>query len=101
MNITIQEISTLQGNKFSERFTLTLPLYADVLSVHRSDKTNHPMLVVMMDLDQTETEERTFELYPTGATGMFNDDVERKYVGTYQYQNGEFVGHVFEVLDKA
>jgi hypothetical protein len=41
-------------------------------------------------------EDRKFELVGTGHTFIMDDS--KKYIGTYQYQNGEFVGHLFEVI---
>jgi len=45
---------------------------------------------------ENETEERCFELFGTGHKIHTDMGVDRKYLGTYQYQNGEFVGHLFE-----
>ena len=43
-----------------------------------------------------DTEERLFELFGTGQEIKYDMGIDRKYIGTYQYQKGEFVGHVFE-----
>ena len=43
-------------------------------------------------------EERLFELFGTGQEIKYDMGVDRKYIGTYQYQKGEFVGHVFEYI---
>jgi hypothetical protein len=44
-------------------------------------------------------EDRFFELYGTGHSIHEDMGIERKYIGTYQYQRGEFVGHIFERLN--
>jgi len=37
---------------------------------------------------------RTFEIFGTGQS--MNNDRDRKYIGTYQINNGMYVFHVFE-----
>jgi len=46
--------------------------------------------------DESEKEERIFELFGTGHQIKEDMGVDRKYIGTYQYQKGNFVGHIFE-----
>ena len=40
------------------------------------------------------TDKDVREFLKNGAMG-----IERNYIGTYQYQRGEFVGHIFERLN--
>jgi hypothetical protein len=44
-----------------------------------------------------EKEDRNFELVGTGHPIQYNAGTARKFLGTYQYQKGEFIGHVFEI----
>ena len=48
---------------------------------------------------EVEMEIRYFELFGTGHEIPSDMGVDRKYVGTYQYQRGEFVGHIFERIN--
>jgi hypothetical protein len=44
-------------------------------------------------------EERFFELFGTGNP-IYNDmEIQRKFIGTYQYKKGQFVGHIFERIN--
>jgi hypothetical protein len=44
-------------------------------------------------------ETRYFELFGTGDTIPNDMGIERKYVGSYRYGNGEFFGHIFERIN--
>ena len=74
---------------------LKVPQNAEILTVQQDQKTNKPCIWVMVNTEN-EKEERIFELFGTGQEIKFDMGVDRKYIGTYQYQKGEFVGHVFE-----
>ena len=93
MNQTIWKFET----PFEEIFTLEMPKGAEILSVHRDEKTNIPCILALV-YPENEKEKRTFELFGTGQSIHTDMGISRKYVGTYQYQRGEFVGHVFERL---
>lgn len=71
---------------------------AEILCVQQDKKTNIPCIWALVESDNT-LEERVFELFSTGNEMKFDMGVERKYIGTYQYQNGEFVGHLFERIN--
>jgi len=74
---------------------LKLPKDAEILTVQQDEKTFKPCIWLMVKTDN-ETEERLFELFGTGQEIKYDMGIDRKYIGTYQYQKGEFVGHVFE-----
>jgi hypothetical protein len=94
MNRTIWKYSTIEYG-FAKSFTILMPKGAEILTIQRDEKNNHPTIWAMVDPD-AEKEERNFELLGTGHEISFDMGIERKYIGTYQYQNGEFVGHIFE-----
>ncbi len=80
---------------FENTFTLEMPMGAKIISVQQDQKTMIPCMWAIVNTDN-KIEKRTFELFGTGI--FMNEDVNRKYIGTYQYQRGEFVGHIFERL---
>jgi hypothetical protein len=95
---TIWKFSTLPGGDFKEKFTLQMPKGAEILTIQTDQKNNHPTIWAIVD-PEAEVEDRHFELYGTGHTIDDNMWIKRKYIGTYQYQKGEFVGHVFERMN--
>lgn len=95
---TIWKFSTLIDGQFHEKFTILMPKSAEILCVQTDQKNNHPSIWALVD-PEAEEEERDFELYGTGHQISFDMGVERKYIGSYQYQRGEFVGHIFERLN--
>ncbi len=46
-----------------------------------------------------ELEIRFFELFGTGQIIPNDMGIERKYIGTYQLDNGAFIGHLFERIN--
>ena len=97
MGKIIWKYSTLQNGSFKDYFSLYMPKGAEILTVQIDQKNNQPTVWAMVD-PEAEQETRTFELFGTGHT--IPTGVERKYIGTYQYQNGEFVGHLFERINQ-
>jgi len=93
--ITIWKFETLVGGEFKEKFTLKMPEYAKILTIQRDEKTNIPCIWAEVNTDN-ETVERHFELFGTGHEIHYDMGVDRQYLGTYQYQKGEFVGHIYE-----
>lgn len=83
---------------FAHKFLLEMPKGAEILCVQQDQKTGKPCIWAMVD-SQNEKEERFFELIGTGNPISVDMGIDRKYIGTYQYQNGEFVGHLFERLN--
>lgn len=82
---------------FEGRFLLDMPLGAEILTVQRDQKTMKPCIWALVDKDQ-RVDTRTFELFGTGHEIHVDMGIERKYIGTYQIDNGSFVGHLFERL---
>ena len=95
---TIYKYSTLPDDEFRERFTLNMPKGAEILTVQVDQKNNVPSIWAMVDTE-APSEERHFELFGTGYEIPVDIGVERKYIGTYQYQRGDFVGHIFERIN--
>jgi hypothetical protein len=92
---TIWKYNTLVNGAFSDRFEIEMPKNATILCVQRDEKTSIPCIWAMVDTD-AKMETRHFELLCTGQKFYQDMGVERKYIGTYQYQRGEFIGHLFE-----
>ena len=83
---------------FDSKFMLRMPKGAEILCVQQDQKTMIPCIWVLV-CPENEIEERSFELYGTGHNIHYDMGIERKYLGTYQYQRGEFVGHLFERIN--
>lgn len=84
--------------EFNSMTRLEIPSGGEILTVQQDQKTFTPCLWVMVDTDN-EKEERYIELFGTGHEIKYDTGTDRTYIGTYQYQKGEFVGHVFERLN--
>ena len=72
---------------------IQMPKEAEILCIQ--EQFEKPCMWVLVDPDQ-EKEERYFEIFRTGHPVHCDMGVERKYIGTYQLNNGALVFHVFE-----
>ena len=95
MKQSIWKFSTLVGGNFNGIISIQMPKGSEILCVQRDEKTNIPCIWALVYPDN-ESVKRYFELFGTGHEIVNDDGINRKYIGTYQYQNGEFVGHLFE-----
>lgn len=77
---------------------IEMPKNAQVLDVQVQH--GNPVIWVLVD-DEQPKEKRIFEIYGTGNfIEKSKDFASRKYIGTYQLFEGNFVGHVFENVNK-
>lgn len=83
---------------FEDKFTIQMPTSSEILCVQQDKKTMKPCIWAMV-YPNNPNEERFFELFGTGHPIHNDMGIDRKYIGTYQYQNGEFVGHIFERIN--
>lgn len=83
---------------FEENFSLQMPTHSEILSVQQDQKTLIPCIWALVYPNNLK-EERFFELFGTGNPINNDMGIERKYIGTYQYQRGDFVGHIFERIN--
>lgn len=81
--------------EFENITKIEMPVGAEILTVQRDEKTNKPCLWAVVETE-AEDETRCFELFGTGQCFEPKISSNRIYIGTYQYQKGAFVGHVFE-----
>ncbi len=82
---------------FKEKFQVVMPIGAKLRFVGL-DKDNIPCIWAEVNTMEAE-EERFFELIGTGNDMTGDMGIERKYVGSYRYQNGEFIGHIYERIN--
>ena len=75
--------------------TIEMPLGSHILTV-QSQKGNL-CIWALVDPDETETEERTIEIYTTGRMITYTDELHKQYIGTVQLDSGDFIAHIFEV----
>ena len=73
--------------------TLSLPAGSEILTIQT--QRNAPCMWVLLDPTQSFMEERVFITHTTGMVGVESNE---KYIGTYQVDDGYYVGHVFEQL---
>lgn len=83
---------------FESKFSIEMPTNSEILSVQLDKKDNTPCIWALVYLDNPK-EDRFFELFGTGHYIANDMGIDRKYIGTYQYQKGEFVGHIFERIN--
>ena len=82
---------------FSDKFEIKMPKNTQLLYVD-IDANNLPCIWGLV-YPHEEKETRYFELFGTGHTIPNDMGIERKYVGSYRYQKGEFIGHIFERIN--
>jgi len=72
---------------------ILMPIGAEILTVQMQGGT--PYLWGLVN-PKAETESRSIEMFGTGNPVLYNTGVSRKYISTFQMQNGGLVFHVFE-----
>lgn len=83
--------------KTDNYFTLDMPIGAEILTVQIQSNLN-PCIWALVDPSQ-ELETRFFEVYGTGQDIDCNISGKRKYIGTYQFYNGDLIFHLFERIN--
>ncbi len=76
-------------------FTLHLPEFAKVLTVH-VDKNQPFLWAEFMKIHEPHIEIRTFRMQTAGQTWTAPPGKHLDYVGTFQLQDPAFIGHVYE-----
>ena len=79
----------------TDKTQLDLPINAEILCVQV--QRNVPCLWALVNTNERILETVTIETFGSGHPYT---DGKRKYIGTYQLYNGEFVGHVFQRLSE-
>lgn len=80
-------------------FTLQLPFFSEILTVHVDRRENGPVIYCLCDI-MNHRVERKFRMYGTGAE-QFDQSKDQRYIGTFEVvypAGGIFIGHLFEVL---
>jgi len=73
--------------------TIEIPHSAEILSVQSQNE--QPCIWVLVD-PSLRTVHRNFAIFGTGHTIEVDDELPMNYIGTFQLENGSFVGHLFE-----
>ena len=75
---------------------LSMPKGAEILTV----QTQHeiPRIWALVD-PENEKEKRYFEIFGTGHPIPIDMGIERKYINTFQLEEGRLVFHLFERID--
>jgi hypothetical protein len=89
MQNTIWKFPLVQGRTNH----IEMPVGAEILTVQVQDIV--PSIWALVD-PNAEKEVRSFNTFGTGHP--IEEDIARKYIGTYQLGGGELVFHVFERL---
>jgi len=82
--------------KTTDRQGINMPLESEILSV--GVQTGTVCLWVLVDPEQKKELLHEFEIFGTGNPVYSNEKSKRKFIGTYQLMDGNFIGHVFERL---
>lgn len=82
--------------KTTDRQGINMPLGAEILSV--GVQTEKVYLWALIDSEQKKESLHEIEIFGTGNPIYSNKKCKRKFIGTYQLMDGNFVGHVFERL---
>ena len=82
---------------FADKFEIKMPKDTQLLNVD-IDANNFPCIWGLV-YPHEEMETRYFELFGTGNTIPNDMGIERKYIGSYRFQNGRFFGHLFERIN--
>jgi hypothetical protein len=80
--------------ELTDIFTLDMPKGAQILSVQ--EQYGEPQIWAIVD-PKADKETRRFRLIGTGHPIEENTSM-MSFLGTFQLDNGEFVGHLFELL---
>ena len=76
--------------------SITLPKGAEILTIQT--QFNDAQLWALVDPEEQDREERRIEIFGTGHAIYYDMGVNRKYLATYQLDDGNYVFHVFERL---
>ena len=79
--------------EITDRQYVTMPVGAEILSVQT--QFDKPTIWALIDKDE-ELEERHFRIIGTGHNFT---EFEKIYIGTFQTNEGQFVGHLFEITN--
>jgi len=81
----------------TDKLCLLLPKSTEILSV--MVENNSPMLFVMVSTDDETSREFFFEVIQTNGIVSCDMGILRKFIGSFQLNNGNFSCHVFQRLD--
>lgn len=76
-----------------KKFIALVPKQSELLTVQV--QRGMPYMWFLVDKEYPTTE-RVFEVFTTGQDIKYDMGVERKYISTFQLDDGMFVGHLFE-----
>jgi len=79
-----------------DKETIEMPIYAEILTVQTQD--NIACIWALVN-PQNPKEQRAFEVFGTGIDINFDMGVERKYINTFQLNDGKLVFHLFERIN--
>ena len=78
------------------RPTFMMPIGSEILSVQTQNEK--PCIWALVN-SGNHKEERFFEVYGTGHEIHYDMGIERKYIGTFQIDNGDLIFHLFERIN--
>jgi hypothetical protein len=82
---------------FVGKFEIKMPKDTQLLNIDID--ANHFPCIWGLVYPEAEKEIRYFELFNTNNTIPNDMGIERKYIGSYRFQNGRFFGHLFERIN--
>lgn len=82
--------------KIDDKFEIQLPIGAEILSVQI--QYGDPKMWVLVD-PAAPIAPRVFEVFGTGHPIHYDMGIDRRFIGTFQIQDGRLVFHLFERID--
>lgn len=79
----------------TDNWNIVMPIGAEILSVQTQGGIPHMWALVD---PEAEAEVRKFEIFGTGHKVECNENIERKFIDTFQMSNLGLVFHMFERL---
>ena len=75
---------------------LNIPVSAEILDIQL--QKGKPCIWMLVETENIK-EDRFFEIFFTGEVIPYNNNITRKYIGTYQTKSEDLVFHVFERIN--
>lgn len=79
--------------KVEDNQSVFMPKGAEILTVQAQG--GNPCIWALVNTEEPDEEQRLFQIFGTGHP--VSDNIERKYINTFQVQEGTLVFHVFEI----
>jgi hypothetical protein len=80
----------------SSHFSFAIPKDAEILKYDTDHQGKVCIWVLAYEFNSPEV--RQFRIFGTGVSIYNGAGTKRKFIGTCKYPDGEFIGHLFEIV---